>query len=214
MEILQLGLALELFSGFLGVTLFFLFLKRYLYVPNRPVLWLSVMFLLHGANNILWFVSDIPSVTSQYIAIAGYATYGLIPLFGTLFATGVVRYHKREIDPVIIALSSIFFIVNLIYPPVHIGIEGEIFWIPSATTFLSYVPLMVAAYAPLLLFAAFSLREKNRRTALLSSGFFLIATFESVLEANMLLPLFITNFFEASGLLMISLSYGGQTHGR
>ena len=63
------------------------------------------------------------------------------------------------------------------------------------------------SFVPSVLFLAFWRKTKERKGLYLSIGFVLMALFESLLEANMLLPLYVTNLFESAGLLMIFTVY-------
>ena len=207
MEILEIGLALEIFSAILALILFASLLKKYLQIPNIATFWIALFALLHGVNNLTWFVSDFPTIESLAIAIIGYLTYGIIPLFGIFFTTEVLNYRKKEIDAISLIIVSTFVILNFVYPPVRVFIEGIGFWIPSEISFPFYIPIMAMSFIPPILFIFFTLKTRSKRGILLALGFLFPAIFESVLEANMLLPLCITNLFEASGLLLIYFAY-------
>ena len=73
MNLLWAGLCLELFSGFLGVILSISLFRRYLRIPNIATLWLSSFALMHGANNFIWFYSDLPEIDNLFLASADYA---------------------------------------------------------------------------------------------------------------------------------------------
>ena len=158
-------------------------------------------------NNLTWFVSDFPTIESLAIAIIGYVTYGIIPLFGIFFTTEVLNYRKKEIDAISLIIVSTFVILTFVYPPVRVFIEGIGFWIPSEISFPFYIPIMAMSFIPSILFIFFTLKTRSKRGILLALGFLFPAIFESVIEANMLLPLCITNLFEASGLLLIYFAY-------
>ena len=207
MEILELGLALELFSGILGLILFASLLKKYQQIPNIATLWIALFALLHGVNNLTWFVSDFPTIESLAIAIIGYVTYGLIPLFGIFFTTDVLNYRKKEIDTISLIIVSTFVLLTFVYPPVRVFIEGIGFWIPSEISFPFYIPIMAMSFIPSILFIFFTIKTRSRKGMMLVLGFLFPAIFESVIEANMLLPLCITNLFESFGLLLLYSAY-------
>lgn len=206
MNLLWAGLCLELFSGFLGVVLFISLFMRYLGIPNIATLWLSLFALMHGANNFIWFYSDLPEIENISLASAGYATYGLIPMFAMLFAAELTS-RKRLWYALALAVASLFLVLNGIFPPQKVFIEGIGFWIPSGESFYPYIASTAMSFVPSVLFLVFWRKTRERKGLYLSMGFALMALFESLFEANMLLPLYITNFFEAAGLLMIFAVY-------
>jgi hypothetical protein len=215
-EIIEIGLTLEIFSGVLGLILSAVFFKRYLRnltfkkylpIPKMAPLWAGFFSLFHGINNLTWFISDLPGVESLTLAIIGYVTYGLIPLFGIFFTTDILNYKKREINTASSILISIFVILTFAFSPVKVLIDDIGFWILSSASFYFYVPIMAMSFIPSILFILFTIKTRSKKGILLALGFLFPAIFESVIEANMLLPLFITNLFEASGLLLIYSGY-------
>lgn len=207
-----LGLSLELSSGILGVILFAVLFRRYLTTPVMATMWLSVFALSHGANNLIWFYSDLPEVDNLPLATVGYATYGLIPLFALLFTSEIAGHRKLlYIASAVIVLP--FLVLNCIFLPQKIFIEGIGFWIPSRESFYPYVLSTAVCFLPPIIFLLYWRSTKDRRGIYLSAGFLLMAFFESLMEANMLLPLYITNLFELTGLLMLFIVYTRRAYG-
>ena len=212
MDLLCAGLLLELISGLLGAMLSIRLFVRYLRIPNIATLWLSSFALMHGANNFIWFYSDLPEIDNLSLASAGYATYGLIPLFAMLFAAELTS-RKRLWYALALAVASLFLVLNGIFPPQKIFIDGTGFWIPSGESFYPYIASTAMSFVPSVLFLVFWRKTRERKGFYLSVGFALMALFESLFEANMLLPLYITNFFETVGLMMIFTVYTrGKKH--
>jgi hypothetical protein len=161
---------------------------------------------MHGANNFIWFYSDLPEIDNLFLASAGYATYGLIPMFA-MFFTAELTSRKRLGYAIALVVASLFLALNGIFPPQRIFIDGIGFWIPSGESFYPYITSTAMSFVPSVLFLAFWRKTKERKGLYLSIGFVLMALFESLLEANMLLPLYVTNLFESAGLLMIFTVY-------
>lgn len=200
------GLFLELCSGILGVILFIALFKRYLTLPTIATLWLFLFALIHGINNLVWFYSDLPEIESLFLATLGYATYGLMPLFAMLFTAELIGY-KKPIYAISIFLASLFLILNVLFPPQRIFIEGIGFWVPSKESFYPYMLSTVMCFFPTILFLFYWESTKDKKGIYLSVGFLFMALFESLFEANMLLPLYITNLFELAGLLILFFVY-------
>ncbi len=197
---------LELCSGILGVILSIILFKKYFVIPTIATLWLSLFALIHGINNLIWFYSDLPEIESLFLAIMGYVTYGLMPLFAMLFTAELIG-HKKIIYAISIFIASLFLILNALFPPQRIFIEGIGFWVPSKESFYPYMLSIVMCFFPTTLFLFYWKSTKDKKGVYLATGFLLMALFESLLEANMLLPLYITNLFELAGLLILFFVY-------
>lgn len=200
------GLLLELCSGILGVILSIILFKRYLTIPAIATLWLFLFALIHGTNNLIWFYSDLPEIESLFLATVGYATYGLMPLFAMLFTAEIVG-HRKILYAISIAVSSAFLIMNILFSPVRISIGGIGFWVPSKKSFYPYMLSIVMCFFPTIIFLFYWESTKDKKGIYLSVGFLFMALFESLFEANMLLPLYITNLFELAGLLILFFVY-------